>query len=160
MRDPVVCEVMTRDVVSVLESASLLEAASTMRARHVSGLPVLDKNGRLAGVVSEKDIARVLRQTAGLGSARSLLEIVLRTATGQAKRGESKLRACAQRLKRVRVSEAMARNPVTATPATTLYEAGRLMRERRVNRLPVVEGGEVEGIVTRQDVVAGLAKNL
>ena len=160
MRSLRVKDVMTSDVVATTGGNNLLEAAATMRARHVSGLPVIGEKGEVAGVLSEKDITRVLRQSQGLGSARSLLDVVLEAADEKTGNVSPKLVSAAHRLERVRVADAMTREAVTVSPETSLFEAGKIMSTLRVNRLPVVRDGKLEGIVTRQDVVAGLMKSI
>jgi CBS domain-containing protein len=151
-------DVMTRDVVSTTGKSNLLEAAATMRSLHVSGLPVVGESGELAGVISEKDIVRVLRQSMGLGSARSLLDVVLETSGEKRGRVSSKLVSASHRLEHLKVSEAMTREAITVDPEAPLSEAGRIMSTLRVNRLPVVTDGRLDGIVTRQDILTGVMK--
>src|SRR5580658_8187023 len=70
-------DVMTRPVASIPPGASLSEAATRMSRRGISGLPVLTDGGRLVGVLSQKDILRILAARAGLRLPGSVLDLVL-----------------------------------------------------------------------------------
>lgn len=128
-------DVMTEDVAAVPPGATLLEVARLMDERRVSGLPVVDGGGRVLGVVSEADL---------LLKGRWLVD---RLDIGQRLMFE------------IRVArEAMSAPAVTIGPASSLATAGRRMLAHDVNRLPVVEAGELVGIITRSDLVRGFSR--
>ncbi len=139
---------MTSDVISVAEDATLLEASRLMRRHHISGLPVVDQNQRVIGVLSEKDIAHALDE----GSPRDLIELVL-DPPGVT---EARVRRMRDRLETARVSEHMTHEPFTIPPDAPVEAAAQIMRERKVNRLPVLERGRLVGIITRNDVIGVL----
>ena len=100
----------------------------TVRCRH---LPVLDEDGRLAGIVSQRDLFQsALLRALGYGS-----------------------RARDHVLSSVVVKEVMTETVITITPDTTLAEAARVMSERKIGCLPVVEQGTLVGILTEGDFV-------
>jgi CBS domain-containing protein len=152
---PSVAEIMTQLVMTTTPDASLEEAARLLRECHVSGLPVVDAEDRVVGVVSEKDIVRMLHKAAGVGHARGLLDVLLESAPAK---GESVLTVCRRRLRNTRVREVMSRPVVAVEPQTSLIEAAQLMKRKGVNRLPVLDARQrLVGIVTRCDIVGDLS---
>ncbi|HEY6238674.1 MAG TPA: CBS domain-containing protein [Thermoplasmata archaeon] len=147
-------DVMTRPVVSVESTASLTDAASRMSRRRISGLPVVGPGGRLLGVVSQKDILRILVDRAGLRLPGSVFDLVLaRSAAGRSDLAE----ACRRELDRSRVRDAMSHPAISVDPDASLDDAVKTMVQAKINRLPVVARGKMIGIVTRTDLLSGLS---
>lgn len=136
-----VTDVMTKDVVAVQESARYKDIVRVMRRRRVSAFPVTDRTGYVLGVVSEADLLlKELGPEPFSGPAKSL------RATGR--RGE-RAKAAA-----VTAGELMSKPAITISQDATVAEAAKLMYDRRVKRLPVVdESGRLAGIVSRVDVL-------
>jgi CBS domain-containing protein len=145
-------DVMTSPVVSIDPESSVLEAVRIMLQRHISGLPVIDKRGRLSGMITEGDFLR--RAETGTQRRRPRwLEFLL----GPGRLAEEYTRSHGRK-----VHEIMTTNAVTVTEEVPLDEVVRLMEKRRIKRLPVVRGNEVIGIVSRANLVhalAGLARD-
>jgi CBS domain-containing protein len=137
--DSRVKDVMTTDVVSVRESAQYKDIVAVLRELHVSALPVLDEADHLVGVVSEADL---------------LLKEVGQEALGDylissGRRGERAKAAG------VTAAELMTTPAVTIGPGGSLADAARLMHDRHVKRLPVVDqAGRLVGIVSRVDLLS------
>jgi CBS domain-containing protein len=131
-------DVMTTRVIAVKRSAEFKQIAAVLRQYRVSACPVIDDGGRVIGVVSEADLlykAADCELPAGL--------IRLRWKLGE----ESKITAVTAR-------ELMTSPAVTIQADVPVQVAARVMRDRRLKRLPVVgTGGELVGIVTRTDVL-------
>src|SRR6516225_2559711 len=146
-------DVMTSPAVSVEPDASIWQAVRIMLQRHISGLPVIDKDGRLVGMVSEGDFLR----RAETGSQRrrpNWLEFLM----GPGRLADEYTRSHGRKIKDI-----MTADPLTVTEDTPLDEVVRTMEKRRIKRLPVVRGNEVVGIVTRANLVhalAGVAREL
>ena len=152
---PKVGVVMTQLVMTTSPDASLDQAARLLRECHVSGLPVIDDDERVIGVVSEKDLVRELHRAAGVGLPRGLLDIILGSAPAH---GPDALTVCQHRLKNTRVSEVMSRPVVAVGPETTLLEAARIMKTHGVKRLPVLDSERrLIGIISNADIVGDLA---
>ena len=141
---------MTRDVVTAMPSESLLEAVKRMRQWGVSGLPVVDPNEGVVGVLSEKDLCRVVSESTGSSEPGSLLTLAIELGEGN---GYSLLLATRSLLEQMHVAQAMTSPPETVTPTTTIGEAAQVLKKKRINRLPVVEDGRIVGIITRYDLV-------
>ncbi len=160
MRDVTVEDAMTRSVWTVHPSDSLEKAMSVLRRNGISGLPVTDTRGVVVGVLSEKDIARVLSESLGENSS-YLLEVLVHTSPRAGRQkpnprvadGEAK-EIIRSTLTSVTVAEAMSPDPVVIGPEAPLDSAARILKERGINRLPVVERGKLVGILTRHDVLS------
>jgi CBS domain-containing protein len=150
LRPFLVEEVMATPVFTAGPDESLLSAARTMRQHHVSGLPVVDAGGTVLGVLSEKDIVAALDHQVGVGHARGILDILL--AGYEPKRQDLLQRSVAALLNGV-VKDAMSHPAATVDADAPLSEAWHLLRQFSVNRLPVVRGNRLTGIITRQDVL-------
>jgi acetoin utilization protein AcuB len=140
---------MRRPVVTVRRDETLDAAWRLLRRRKVRHLPVVDDEGRLVGIVTDRDLRHALIDPRLRRRAHRLLAPTAATAAS--------LAATARSLAALPVEEIMTRGAVTVSPGATLREAARLMHERRVGALPVVEaGGQVVGMLSEVDVVRAL----
>jgi CBS domain-containing protein len=144
-------DIMIRDVVTVPPGATLRTAALLLSRKRISGMPVVEEDGNVLGVLSEKDIVRALQQRGGLGLPGGLFDLLLETSEARQKdmltRGQRVLDQTA-------VREVMTSPALTVRPTTPTVEAMRTMFSQHVNRLPVVENRRLVGIVTRRDVLS------
>lgn len=141
-------EVMTSPVIGVLPSASVADAATLMLGNRISGLPVMEADGRLVGVVSEGDFLR--REELGTKRRRSwLLELF----ASPGKVADEYVHANGRKIEEIMASEV-----ITTTPEAPLESAVDLMSRKGIKRLPVVDGGKVVGIVTRTDLLRALLR--
>jgi len=153
--DRTVSEIMTRLVGTTRPNARLIEAARLMRELHVSGLPVVDPDARVVGVLSEKDLVRTLDLSAGISSPRGLIDLLLASAP---MRGPSLFDICRSRLENGFVRDAMTSPAITLPPTATIAEAAERMHRDHIHRLPILDdAGKLVGIVSRADLVAALA---
>jgi CBS domain-containing protein len=132
-------QLMTRDPLTVTPDTSLKDVAAILSSQGISGLPVVDGDRRVLGVVSEADI---LRKEQGLGGGR-----------GRGVLGWLDRDAPDPKLEARTAGEAMTSPALTIEPGRPASEAARTMVEKGINRLPVVSGGRLVGIVTRADLV-------
>jgi len=138
--------VMSRDVVTVGPDATILQAAHLMLQRRFSGLPVVDSSGALVGIVTEGDFLRRI-ETGTMRSRPPWLEFLL----GAGRLAEEYTHA-AGRL----VGEVMTPDVTSVTEDTSLDNIVDLMERHRINRVPVVRGLYVVGIITRRDLLLAL----
>jgi CBS domain-containing protein len=140
-------DIMTSPVVSIEPDTSVTQAVRIMLQRHISGLPVVDKDGRLVGVVTEGDLLR--RAETGTERKRPRwLEFLV---------GPGRLADEYTRTHGRNVSEVMTPDPVTVTEDTSLEDVVKLMEKRRIKRVPVVRGQTVVGIISRANLLHALA---
>lgn len=130
-------EVMSSPAVTVHQDATLKDAVALLERHDVSAMPVVDDRGRLVGVVSEADVVRELVPP------------------------DQRARAIPVRLSAagfgLRVADVMSTHPLTVSGDTDLAVATELMTSSAVKSLPVVDHGQVRGVVSRRDVIRVLA---
>jgi len=139
-------DVMTRNVISIPAGETILVAARTMLQNDISGLPVVDGEGNLVGLVTEGDFLR----RAEISTERrrpKWLEFLL----GPGRMAEDYVRASSRK-----VEDVMTRDPVTVAEDDTLETVVELMERRRIKRLPVLRDGKMVGIVSRANLMHAL----
>jgi len=144
---------MSRPAITVGPADPLRLASARLSQRGISGLPVVDASGRPVGVLSQKDVLRLLQEKAGLSLPGGLFDLLLDA--DEARRSDL-LPTCRAVLDRTPVREAMTPHPITIDAHASLEEAVGLLLARKVNRLPVLRRGKLVGIVTRHDLLTGL----
>ena len=132
MKDLQVRGVMTKEVTTLKRNDQLSLANDIMQLGRVRHLPVLDDDGRLAGILSQRDLFRG----------------ALAHALGYGQRAQRKM------LDSLLVKEVMSSDVITTRPDTPLVEAARVLLDRKIGCLPVVEGEKLVGILTEADFVS------
>lgn len=125
-----VSDIMTRQVVTLGRNDSLQLAKDILSLDRLRHFPVVE-DGVVVGVVSQRDLYK-----ASLGSV--------------LKYGEKAQQAF---LQGIAVKEVMSEPPITVTPHVTIQEAARLMMERKIGCLPVLDGAQLVGIVSETDML-------
>jgi acetoin utilization protein AcuB len=129
---------MSRPVATIRMTDRAHTAATLMKTRKLRHLPVVNGDGRLAGIVTDRDLRQVLFRgplQARLGELRTSLATLP-------------------------VRDVMTWSVITVRPDTDMREAARLMHERKIGALPVVESGKVVGMLTESDALAALERLL
>jgi CBS-domain-containing membrane protein len=137
-------DIMTTDVVTVGSEAEAAEVARLMLERCVSAIPVVDGKRRVLGIVSEGDLIR--RAECGAESRRSWWLALLADRTAEF------IKAYGTRAK-----DLMTPDVITVSENAPLAEIARVLEAHRIKRVPVVRDGRLVGIVSRADVLRGLA---
>jgi CBS domain-containing protein len=140
-------DVMTRNVVSVPREATILQAAHLMLQYRISGLPVLDSDGHIVGIVTEGDFLR--RAETGTRRQRSRWVDFF---VGPGRLAEDYVRSRGRR-----VEDVMTQPVHTIDEDTPLSDVVELMERHRIKRLPVLRDRKVVGIVSRANLVHALA---
>jgi CBS domain-containing protein len=142
-------DMMTTTVVTATPETPLKEVARRMVERAVSGIPVVEADGRVIGVVSEADF--LVKERGAEAIHRRPLAWLF---------GESRAtRHAIEKVEAVVARDAMTSPAITIAADRSVRDAADLMIERRVNRLPVVdEAGGLVGIVTRADIVRAFVR--
>jgi acetoin utilization protein AcuB len=123
-------ERMSTQPVTIAADVPITEALRVMRQNQVRRLPVLDAGGKLVGIVSEKDL---LYASPSPATSLSIYEMHYM-------------------LSRLKVTELMTPDPITITPDVLLEEAAIIMADSKIGGLPVVEDGNLVGIITETDI--------
>jgi acetoin utilization protein AcuB len=131
-------ELMSSKPVTVTADTSVPEALRIMRERKVRRLPVLDHHGKMVGIVSDKDL---LYASPSPATTLAIWEI-------------------SDLLAKLKVEKVMTREVVTVSGDTPLEEAARIMTDRRIGGLPVMDGENLVGIITETDLFKALLQQL
>ncbi len=123
-------ERMTRNPVTILDTASIDDGIHLMRERKVRRLPVLDESGKMVGIVSDKDLLHAAPSPATSLSVYELHYL----------------------LAKLTIKQVMSSPVISVTPDTPLEEAARVMADNKIGGLPVTEGDRLVGIITETDV--------
>ncbi|HEC35533.1 MAG TPA: CBS domain-containing protein, partial [Anaerolineae bacterium] len=121
---------MTVRPITVAEDASVDEALQLMRNERIRRLPVVDKHGRMVGIVSELDLLKVSPSPA---TSLSIYEIPYL-------------------LSKIKMRDVMTRDVITVSEDTPLEEAARIMADNKIGGLPVMRGDKLVGIITETDM--------
>ncbi|HEU0023983.1 MAG TPA: CBS domain-containing protein [Thermoleophilaceae bacterium] len=147
-------DIMDTDPVSVTTDASVEDVVAALSEHALPGVPVVDGEGRLAGIVTEADL--VLPDDQGDLHIPHYVNLFGGTVFLEP------LGRFERRLRKAFASSAadmMTADPDTATPDTTVREAARLVHESGHNRLPVVDDdGRLVGVITRVDLLGALTR--
>ncbi len=135
-------EIMTREVAQVRADTTLAEVAELMGRRGVSGVPVVDQDGKVVGIISEKDFLTHM----GVREPKNFMTLVA---------GCLKTKGCiALPIKQKKAGDIMSAPPVTVGQETTAKEIAAIFTEKNINRVAVTDGqGRLLGIVSRGDIV-------
>jgi CBS domain-containing protein len=140
-------DVMTPNVICIGANEPVLKAAGLMLQNRISGLPVIDKDGELVGIVTEGDFLR--RSELGTQRRRpKWLEFIL----GPGRLAQEYTHSAGRK-----VEEIMTPDPRTIGENEALEAVVDTMERHHVKRLPVTRGGRVVGIISRADLMHALA---
>lgn len=135
-------DIMTKEVVAVTEDTTLKEVAGLMARHRISGVPVLDKENKVAGVVSEKDFLKRMGEPEGM----TFMAVVSECLEGSG--------CLAVSIRGKKASDIMSSPAITVGEDTPVLEIGKVLGKGLINRVPVVdEKGRLIGIVSRADLV-------
>lgn len=127
-------DIMTKEVISITPDAPLEEAIRLLKEHHISGMPVVDKENRVTGVITETDIIAALT-----GKHRPSIFDIFKKRTEKAPEY---------------VRDVMTSRAITVNPGTPIYDIANIFTQKKINRVPVVnEQNALLGIVARADIV-------
>jgi len=146
-------DVMTRDVLAVNKFDDINHAVNILSGKNVSGLPVVDRENRVVGIISEADIVSMVaiseKKSKRRGRTfRNLLDGLFGGHVLERKMGDI-------------VGDVMTSPAITIYPDAEISEAVRIMDQYRIRRLPVVDGGQkLLGLISRSDIVRTMGEKL
>ncbi len=138
-------EVMTKDVITVKKDADIHEVSRLLSENRISGLPVVDNENRVIGIITEADVLSMAGMKRG-HTFKDIIRHILGEPLPERKEGE-------------RVEDVMTSPSITATPNADIREVAGILNEKRIKRLPVIdEEGKLVGIISRADIVRAMGK--
>jgi CBS domain-containing protein len=149
-----VADIMTRDPITVTPQTPISQAIKILAEKRISGLPVLNAEGKLVGVISETDL--MWQETGVTPPAYIMLLDSVIYLENPAKHERDLHKALGQT-----VGEAMTdKDIITIKPDRSVREAAQIMNDRKVHRLPVLDDqNKLIGILTRGDIIRLMAAN-
>jgi CBS domain-containing protein len=143
--------IMTTDVLTVSPETSISELSKLLENRKIGGVPVVDKTGRLVGVITQSDLVERARDLE-LPPAINILDFHIYLQI------PSHLFHKVEKMLGTTVGDCMTENPVTVAPDTPVSKVAALMAKQKVHTLPVVEGTKLVGIIGKMDLVRAIAQ--
>ena len=141
-----VSELMTREVITVHPDTPVVDIARKMLQYNISGIPVVDRNGHLVGIVTEADL--VVRN-ANVHFPTFLQILDARIYLTSTRHFEEELRRALGTV----AADVMTRQVETVKPEDEITVAATLMAEKRLNPIPVLDNGRLCGIISRSDII-------
>jgi CBS domain-containing protein len=149
-------DVMNPNVIFCKPDDTVREVAKILKENNISGIPVIEDE-ELIGVVSEGDLLKLLiipeKGELWLPSPFEVIEVPIREYLGW-----EETKKILSDVGSIKVEEIMTKDVYTISSEASVEEASEHMVRHRINRLPVIEDDRVVGIVTRGDIIEGLAK--
>jgi CBS domain-containing protein len=140
-------DIMTPNVITIGPDSNVQEVANLLLSNRISAVPVVGAGGEILGIVSEGDL--INRSDTSTARRKSWwLNALTSSDTLAADYVKSHSR---------RVSDVMTRDVVTASPDSSASEIATLLERHNIKRVPIVEGGKIIGIVSRANLLQGLA---
>lgn len=141
-------EVMTKKVITINKKATLKEAARILSKNKISGAPVVDEQGNLVGIVSEKDLYKALYPSHAEFYESPGLWIDLERLEERTKEAADKI-----------IEDFMTKEVITVNQDTSVMQVGSMMLVRGVHRVIVTgQDAKILGIVTRRDIFHNILK--
>jgi len=143
-------EIMTTEVITLTPETTIPEAARLMLENRINGLPVVDDDHTIVGILCQSDLI-VQQQKFPLPTVFTLLDgIIPLTSTSHLEKEVQKMSAST-------VDQAMSRNPISVTPDTDIEEVAEIMLKKKYHTVPVVEDGKLVGVIGKEDILKTLA---
>lgn len=145
-------DIMSSDVVTISPETDINEAAKLLLEKDFNGLPVVDEQGALVGVLCQSDLVVQQREIPLPSFFTVLGGFVALTSLNQLQRAVDKMAA-------TRVHQAMTPDPVSVNPDTPVNKLADLMVEQKYHTIPVLENGRLVGVIGKKDILRLLASN-
>ncbi len=140
-------DVMTKNVLSITKYESIMQVANTLTEKNISGLPVVDKENKVIGIVTQADILSMVGVSRE-HTFKDLLKYMLGERLPERRIGDL-------------VGDIMTSPALTIRPNTNIAQAVKIMDEKRIRRLTVVdESNRLIGILTRADILKAVINKL
>ncbi len=146
-----VSELMSTDVLTVGPETKISEVAKLLLEKKINGLPVVDKDNKLIGIICQSDIV-YQQKKAPIPSVFTLLDgFIPLTSTSHIEKELRKISA-------ISVEQAMSLNPVSVHPDTDLEDLAEIMIKKKYHTIPVVDKGKLVGVIGKEDVLKTLIR--
>ena len=142
-------DIMTRELITVSPETEVVHATKLLLENRINGVPVTDETGKIVGILCQSDLIAQQKKLPTPSFFTFLNGLIPMTSMKQIEKQAQKIAA-------VTVAQAMTPNPVTVQPDTTIEEVAALMVDKNFHTIPVVDEGELVGIVGKEDILRTL----
>jgi len=142
-------EIMTKNVITVKPDTTVEEIAKILATNHISGVPVVDNENRVLGIVTEHDL--LLKDKIKHAVPRMAL-------FGLFIVPDDIVRQAYDDYRKVHASEIMVKKVISFPEDADVSEIAEVMYKRKINRVPILRRGKLAGIISRADIVRALAE--
>jgi CBS-domain-containing membrane protein len=144
-------DIMTKDVITVTDDTPIKILSELFIKHRVNGFPVLDEEGQLVGIITEKNLIE-RNKNLHIPTVIALFDAVIYLESGKKFEEEVK------RLNATQVKDIYTPNAVTVSPDTSFDEIASLMADKSIHSIPVVDGKKIVGIIGKLDIIKGLSQ--
>lgn len=141
-------DIMTKDVITIKPEATVEALARLLIEHRISGVPVVDDENRLIGIVTENDLISQ--------NKRLHIPTIIRLFDAYILLGSGKMEEEIKKMVATTVGDICTRKVVSITEETSLEEIATIMAEKNIHLLPVLRDGKVVGIVGKADIVSAM----
>ena len=142
-------DIMTRELITVSPETEIVHATKLLLENRINGVPVTDETGKLVGVLCQSDLIAQQKKLP-IPSFFTLLNGLIPLIS------KKQLEKQVRKIAAITVAQAMTPNPVTVQPDMNIEEVAALMVDRNFHTIPVVDEGELVGIVGKEDMLRTL----
>ncbi len=146
-------DAMTKKPIALKGNNTLQNVLDTLSKNRISGCPVVNSRRNVIGVITQSDILKIIDVRSKVQTSEDMFSLIL--AVIHSERYDS-LREKLKCVLKMKIKDFMSKRVVTIEDNEDLYKAARLMNSYDVDRLPVVRGNKLVGILTRWDIIRAL----
>lgn len=142
-------DIMTKDLITVSPDTEIVQATKLLLENRINGIPVTDETGKLVGILCQSDLIAQQKKLP-IPSFFTFLDGLITLSSMK------QLEKQVQKIAAITVAQAMTPNPVTVQPETDIETVAALMVDKNFHTIPVVDKGELVGIVGKEDILKTL----
>jgi CBS domain-containing protein len=139
-------DIMTTDVITISPETTLKEVGEILKRNRVSGLPVVDKDGAVVGVITLTDMLRILDQIYHWKEIERRVPEIKLSDMFEKEKAEAKVRSI------------MTKEVLVLDESAPIEEVMRLMFDRKVHTIPVTRNGKLIGVIGKRDLISACFK--
>lgn len=141
-------DIMTKNVVTVKTTTTIVELAHILMKHQISGTPVIDDNGNLIGIVTESDLINK--------NSKLHIPTILRLFDAFIPLGISKLEQDLKKMAASTVGEIFTKEVITVDEEMSMEDVATIMTEKKIHLLPVLKEGKLAGIIGKKDIIRSI----
>lgn len=139
-------EIMTKDVLTVQPQTSVNDLANLLTTQNINGVPVVDEDGKLIGVVTENDLV-FQKKKVHIPTVINILDSFIYL------QSQERMKKEMAKITGVTVESIYSREVISVNPETPIDEIATIMVEKNIHTIPVLDNGELVGVIGKRDII-------